>query len=241
MRCVARHYVPAIALAVVILTSPSLQAGEAFFCNGGCVCIYWSLATGEELEIRCRDDGAAGGWATGVGQPSDGSGGSWDGTGRQKSAPSPLPEMVLNPVINARVSAAKTEAQRRLRGERVDKGQWLPNRCTDLFADSPLGLTGAQMFAYMVFRDGTGVKDGKNVDVCATGTVSAWTKCCEHDPVVFICPSKFGELPPDETVIKLIHEAMHVAGQLEDKNGSVGPGDPPNTGQIDDVVRKACP
>jgi hypothetical protein len=134
---------------------------------------------------------------------------------------------------------AKNKARDVVRGERVGKGEWIPNRCTDLFAGNALGLTGAQMLAYMEFRDGTGVKNEKNVDVCATG-MSAWTKCCLHEPVVFLCSAKFVALKPDERARKVLHEALHVAGQPEDTDGSVGPGDPPNTTQIDEIVRQAC-
>lgn len=126
-----------------------------------------------------------------------------------------------------------------MRGERIDKGQWEPTRCTDLFAGNPMGMSGMQMLAYIELRDGTGVKNERNVDVCATGQ-SAWTKCCLHEPVVFLCSSRFKTLDPDTAARKLIHEALHVAGQPEDGDASVGPGDPPNTTQIDEIVRKAC-
>lgn len=131
----------------------------------------------------------------------------------------------------------------KVRGEKVAdmKGVWEPTECTDLFAANPLGKTGAYILGnYIVFRDGTGVKDAADVNVCATGSVSAWTKCCQHDPVVFICPSEFTDLSPSQRSTKLIHEALHVAGQFEDQDGSVGPGDPPNPSQIDAIVNGAC-
>jgi hypothetical protein len=223
-----------------VLVSFTLTATEAFLCQAGeCVCIYWTTTAGEELEIRCHTSGSLMGWAAGPGQPPDGSSGSWLGTGTQKNPPSPLPGNPLAPNVSVALNHAKDNARDVVRGERVGKGQWLPNRCTDLFAGNPLGLTGAQLLAYMVFRDGTGVKNENNVDVCATG-MSAWTKCCQHDPVVFVCSAKFLTLSPDERARKVLHEALHVAGQFEDTNGSVGPGDPPNTTQIDDIVRNAC-
>jgi hypothetical protein len=58
---------------------------------------------------------------------------------------------------------------------------------------------------------------------------------------VFICPLKFNPLSPNLQTTKLIHEALHVAGEPEDTNGTVGPGNPPNAGQIDDLVSNACP
>lgn len=138
---------------------------------------------------------------------------------------------------------AQDVAVAKLRGEKVDgvKGQWLPNRCTDLFAGSPLGYPGGYLVGtYIKYRNGTGVKDDNNKDVCATGTVSAWTKCCVHYPVVFICPSHFMRLTEEGRALKLIHEALHVAGQPEDTNSTTGPGNPPNPGQLDEAVRKAC-
>jgi hypothetical protein len=225
--------------AFLILSAPARASVSIAFCQTDCLCITWVTGASAVIEVRCQD--GSGGWTTSPTLPPDGSGGTWDGSGIQQSPPSSLPGTILNSITSAKVSAAKTKAQARLRGERVDKGQWAPTECTDLFANSPLGLTGAQMFAYMEFRDGTGVKDAKNVDVCASGTVSAWTTCCTHDPVVFICPLKFNPLSAELQTIKLIHEALHVAGEPEDTDGTVGPGDPPNRSQIDDLVTKACP
>lgn len=121
------------------------------------------------------------------------------------------------------------------------KNTWLPTRCTDLFSDNPLGYPGAYILgSYITLRDGTGVRNENNVDVCATGNTSAWTKCCLHEPVVFVCPSQFVALSPSQRITKIIHETLHVAGQFENTNGSVGPGDPPNPAQIDDLVNEAC-
>jgi len=104
---------------------------------------------------------------------------------------SPLPGMPVPIELAAHVNQAITRARDRVRGERVDKGQWPPNRCTDLFEGNPLGKTGAQVLAYMVLRDGTGVRNSQGVDVCGLGSVAAWTACCEHDPVVFLCSARF--------------------------------------------------
>jgi hypothetical protein len=154
--------------------------------------------------------------------------------------------MPLSGATLTNVSQAKNAAVLKTRGEHVtdegtNKGTWLPTACTDLFLNSPLGRTGASLLGnYIVYRDGTGVKDAAGVDVCGSNTVAAWTKCCEHDPVVFICPSRFNSSSASDRVKYLIHEALHVGGQSEDKNGSVGPDDPPNSTNINDIVDAAC-
>jgi len=67
------------------------------------------------------------------------------------------------------VSSARTTAIEKLRGEKVPdmKGVWEPNECTNLFLNSPLGKKGAYLLgSYVVFRDGTAVKDSQGVDQC---------------------------------------------------------------------------
>lgn len=73
------------------------------------------------------------------------------------------------------MTSAKSAAMTKVRGEKVPdmKGVWAPTPCTDLFEGSPLGEPGAYLLgSYVIFRDGTGVKNENNVDVCATGNVS---------------------------------------------------------------------
>ena len=159
-----------------------------------------------------------------------------------ESATNPTRQALAGPASLA-VSDAKSAAIEKLRGEKVTdmKGVWEPNDCTRLFAGSPLGKAGAYLLgSYVVFRDGAGVKDANGTDQCATGSVTAWTKCCQHDPVVFICSDKFGGLSSNARITKLIHETLHVAGQFENTNSSVGPNDPPNPQQIDALVNAAC-
>ena len=230
-----------VVLGVGSIAGYSLSAAEITLCQTSCVCITWLSGTGARNEIRCTDGTA--GWSTGMTVPGDGGGGTWSGPTTPMNPPSPLPGNVLSGEAYTAVAGAKKTAMERVRGQKVPgmKGVWEPTACTDLFAANPLGHPGAYLMgSYLEFRDGTGVKDDTNTDVCATGTVSAWTKCCQHDPVVFICPSKFVGLSPDVRATKIIHETLHVAGQFEDKNGTVGPGDPPNPSQIDDVVNAAC-
>ncbi len=39
---------------------------------------------------------------------------------------------------------------------------------------------------------------------------------------------------------RMIHELLHVAGQMENLTVTVGPGDPPTTAQIQQIVEEAC-
>ncbi|HEX7830041.1 MAG TPA: hypothetical protein VF787_10300 [Thermoanaerobaculia bacterium] len=241
-----------VAICVASLISLPLHA-MAWRCGdlGTCVCISWSVGNSGYIEVRCPADGAEpSGWTTGDPGDADGSRGSFGGSGSKKMAPSPLPGMVLTPETNQKVSGAKTEGVKRLRGEQeFDEGTgkpiWIPTACSDLFANSPMSsgtnpLPGAQLLStYVIFRDGTGVKDKDNRDRCAEGA-AAWTTCCSHDPVIFICPAKFNSASFDDRIKYLIHETLHVAGQMEDLDGTIGPDDPPNSGQINADVDAAC-
>jgi hypothetical protein len=228
-------------IAVLVLLPFVLIAAEISLCHVDCVCIFWANTATQE--VRCpTGSGLPSGWTSGNAPP-DGSTGSWGGSGTSKPAPSPLPGNPLNMETQMFVSSAKDNAIAKLRGEKVTdlKGVWEPNECTNLFLNSPLGKKGAYLLgSYVIFRDGTGKKDTQGVDQCATGTVAAWTTCCQHDPVVFICPNKFKASTTDDRVKYLIHETLHVGGQREDTDGTTGPGDPPNSSQINDAVAKAC-
>jgi len=215
-----------------------------------CVCISWNTNTGAAIEVRCPPpedvNSTKSGWSP-IGDPkdSDGTRGSFGGNGSKPGAPSTLPGMPINAITNTKLSPAKNTALQRLKGEQEtgDNGKpiWTPTACTDLFLNSPLGMPGAQLLGtYVIFRDGTGVLDTGNVDRCGTNTAAAWTTCCNHDPVIFICPLKFNAATPEDRVKYIIHELLHVAGQLEDGNGTTGPGDPPNSGQININVDAAC-
>lgn len=233
--------------AATLFGMPSL-CGE----TGECVCITWISGGSGTVEVRCPANGSnPSGWSS-SGDPADadGSRGSYDGTGTKTTAPSPLPGMPLDPTTSQKVSGAKNAAIQKLKGEQdfdpsSGKPIWLPTACTDLFLNSPFSTAtnptpGAQLLGgYVVFRDGTGYRDAAGIDQCAAGA-AAWTTCCRHDPVVFICPTKFNGASLDVRVKYLIHETLHVAGQREDQNGSVGPGDPPNSSQINADVDAAC-
>jgi hypothetical protein len=239
-----------LTLTVILAALPGVDAlAMASHCGptGECVCITWTVTGGAVVEVRCPAGGTSkSGWSdTGDPKDADGSRGSYGGAGARQSPPSPLPGTILDPITTQAVTNARKTAIEKTRGTKiVDEGTgkqtWEANECTNLFNNSPLGLKGAYLLgSYLVFRDGTGVKDGNNRDVCATG-VPAWTTCCDHDPVVFICPGSYSRLTSERQAFTLIHEALHVAGQKEDTNTTVGPGDPPNTSQIGADVASAC-
>lgn len=244
MQSITRRSFLALTIAVLAALPFALTGAELALCGSQCVCITWISGASAYVEVRCPAEGTSG-WSSGGSTP-DGSNGSWGGTGTSQPAPSPLPGMPLDSQTNFYVNGANGKAVTKTRGEKVTdagtpKGTWVPTACTDLFLHSPLGKTGVELLSgYVVYRDGAGVVDGQGVNRCASGSVAAWTTCCQHDPVVYICPTKFEQMSVNDRANVLIHEAMHVGGQREDTNGSVGPGDPPNTVQINDVVARAC-
>ena len=61
-----------------------------------------------------------------------------------------------------------------------------------------------------------------------------------NDRYVFVCDRALSDFPPQTVSLFLIHESLHVAGQLEDQTTSNGPGNPPTSGQITDIVDEAC-
>ena len=232
----------ALVVVACVLLPRSARAAEIVMCHKVCVCYSWVSGSTGYYEVRCPD-GSLKGWTPSPPLPPDGRTGSWKGSGALQNAPSTLPGQPLYNMASMAVSSAKSEAIDKLRGEKVPdmKGVWEPNDCTRLFADNPMGRSGAYLLgSYVIFRDGTGVKDAAGVNQCATASVSAWTKCCQHERVIFICPSQFVGLSAAGRITKVIHETLHVAGQFENTNGTVGPGDPPNPSQIDALVNEAC-
>lgn len=232
---VAISFLASQALAVNI----SLCDGPA---QGGCVCLYFTGTQGQWMEVRCSDqygqtvlNPAPPTW------PPDGTG-SFRGPGMSRLPPDPLPGMPLTTQQISKLNAARSVAIQKLRKYRepdFPPGVTLATTCSALFDNSPLGRPGVDLLQnYAVFRNGVGVKDSSGATPC-NGSSRAWTTCCQHDPVVFLCTS-FGTTNTTEAAYFLIHEILHVAGQYEDKNSTFGPNDPPNSGQIQTVVREAC-
>lgn len=130
---------------------------------------------------------------------------------------------------------AKSNALTRVRmlGIRDEKRH---TSCSVLFQHSPLGLTGGALLGnYALFRYDNGTVPGS---ICGPHTF-AWVNGSLGSRVIFICPSFFNIAPPDSSYM-LIHELLHVAGQMENLSVTVGPGDPPTTAQIQQIVEEAC-
>lgn len=230
----ARSVVVCILLA---LASPAVA--NVYFCDGNgdgvkeCLCIAWVVPGGESLEMRCPGSG-------GGSPPSGYIPPTWGG-GSTPVTPSPAPGMPLSGMTSMNVTNAHSTGKVLVAGDRdPSSGFWLPNECTALFNGNKMGVSARGIMDYVKYRSGAGVADG-NGKVPCNGGVAAWTTCCTHSPYVFICDNAFNNLPASERPYYLIHEAMHVGGQLEDTSGSVsGPTDPPNSGQITTEVKKAC-
>jgi hypothetical protein len=149
--------------------------------------------------------------------------------------------MPLPPATLLKVNQAHAVAKALVAGDYdPSTGFRIPNECTMLFNGNLLGQSANSVMGSVKYRSGTGVQDQAGNTPC-NASVAAWTTCCNHSPYVFICDSKFNGLPASEQPYYLIHEAMHVAGQLENGTGTVtGPSDPPNSEQITALVKKAC-
>lgn len=211
-----------------------------------CYCITWQSGGDVWIEVRCPVDDTGRvvgtpGWRKGD-QPADGSSGSMGGDGSQKEAPPTLPGMPLSGTDKQLTDQAKSAATVKLRGTRIEdmKGVFEPNQCTELFDNSPLNMRGLDLLDYVIFRNGTGVRDPNDSSRVPCTTFAAWTTCCTHDRVVYVCPSNFNSMSRDARTAVLIHELLHVAGQREDLTNTSGPDDPPTTSQIQTIVKNAC-
>lgn len=187
-----------------------------------------------------------GGWddESTEGEGADGSSGSWRGTGSTQSPSDPHPGTVLGGDLYQSYIRATTNAINILTEQECciqNKPYRVPkdSPCHRLFHGNPMGMGPYNLLAdYVIIRNGEGVKDNSGNIPCNLG-YPAWTKCCSHSPYIFVC-NQFENLPESTAAAILIHEVLHVAGQREDTDTSIGPGDPPNTHQLTEGVRKAC-
>jgi len=116
------------------------------------------------------------------------------------------------------------------------RNEKLHTTCSVLFENSPLGMTGGALLGnYAIFRYDNGTVPGS---ICGPSTF-AWVQGSTGSPVIFLCDGFFQFAPPTSSFF-LIHELLHVAGQMEDTTPSAGPGDPPTTNQIQVIVEEAC-
>ena len=212
----------------------SLHGATVTWCqqNPGCLCIDWDKPGGSHLEIRCPSSSS---WRTGNAVAI----GSFGGSG--KADPTATGPSTLTPTQNFAVTSARNQAVSWL----VDLQGGGRTDCEALFGGSPLLKNSwvnhpvMLLSEYIIFANGEGVRDSTGSKPCS-GAVDAWTLCCGHSRIVFICNS-FTDLGPRDRARRLIHEALHVAGQREENTDfTAGPNDPPHTQQIDQVVRAAC-
>jgi hypothetical protein len=222
---------------LMLLVAPPASAASITLCGdtNQCTCITWISGGSATVEVRCpTGEDPAGTPTTGTMPPT------WGGTGTPMGSTSPAPGNALDVAQGAAVGRATTAAKNLLLGEYdTELHRYTDNECTNLFDGSKLGKSGHGLLtSYIVFRSGDGVRDAAQNIPCA-GNVAAWTRCCSHSPYVFICP-QFANLTSEQQTATLIHEAMHVAGQREDTNTTVGAGDPPSSANITNVVNRAC-
>lgn len=232
-----------ICLAIAwVVPAPAHAEITVTICGPGCICIDWDRGFGSYVEVRCTSGG--GGWTTtppGPGDPPPAGPGSFGGGPDPQSPQSPAPCNPLTAPQQQRLNFAKSYARTKLSRVRVNSPEpaTLPTTCTELFKHSPLGRSGLNLLDdYVVFRNGQNCSAPDGANPCAEGK-AAWTTCCGHRPEVFLCNS-FANLSNSDAGLRLIHELLHVAGQIEDGSSTSGPGDPPTSGQINDIVRDAC-
>lgn len=237
------HPYSAVAVFVALSTIGIDVRGSVNQCGPAnqCLCIYWTTSAGGYLEERCPSDS---GWTTQPVVPPIPGYGTWGGDGTATNPPtapgSPLPAGELS----YEVGSANSAAARKVHGDRVYddlSGKYIyePTPCTDLFYGSKFNEDGWSLLNYYIsYRYGEGVRDSHGSVPCASGA-AAWTECCNYQKYVFICDA-FKNMSASTQQAILIHEAMHVAGQLEDGSSTSGPGDPPNTSEITSTVRAAC-
>jgi hypothetical protein len=223
-------------LLCVLSAAPAWSGATAVLCGDSneCVCITWISGATATTEVRCP---------SGTTNPPPGGavGSTVGGTGIPQAPAAPYPGNPIMGATSQTLSRAKELASEKLQGEfDPELRRYVANECTDLFLESPLNRTGRSLLnGYVVFRSGQGVQDSSGRIPC-DGSTAAWTRCCSHSPYVFICDNQFNQRSTTNGALVIIHELLHVGGQREDQSSTVGPADPPNSGQINDVVAKAC-
>lgn len=175
-------------------------------------------------------------------EPVDGPG-SFGGNGTPAAPPSPLPGDAITAQQLTKLAAAKSAARSKVARRRIpglDPPTLAPTTCTLLFENAPLQMTGVELLdSYVIFRGGQNVVGPLGNEPCSSGGTGAWTTCCDHSPIIYLC-NEFSNLSSSTAGLILIHEMLHVAGQREDSNSTTGPGNPPNTAQISAAVMEAC-
>jgi hypothetical protein len=233
------HTFARVAVVVVLLVvAPPAVAATVQQCGsqGECICIYWVYSTGEYLEKRCPGDAGI------VDDPATTAAAAGEGTWTRGTPtnPSTAPGTPLAGALLTAVDNANASAVRKTHGDRIfDEGSstyyYVPNECSELFDGSEFNDNGSYLLrSYIQYRDGEGVESGGRTP-CSEGA-AAWTTLGNHSKYVFICPSFLNMTSSDRTA-RLIHEALHVAGQREDEDSSTLP---PSDNKITTAVKEAC-
>lgn len=233
-----RSFVRVAVVLVFLIVAPLAMAATVELCGsqGECICIYWIYNTGAYLEKRCPGD--AGIVDDPTKPPPLAGEGTW--TRGTPTNPSTAPGTPLSGALLTAVDSANNSAVRKTRGERIfDEGSgnyyYVSNKCSELFDGSEFNDNGSYLLrSYIEYRDGTGVASGGGTP-CSEGA-AAWTTLGNHSKYVFICSSFLNMTSADRTA-RLIHEALHVAGQREDEDSSTLP---PSDNKITTAVKEAC-
>jgi hypothetical protein len=240
--------VPIGLAASLLAVAPAAAKVKISLCGPDCLCIEYDEDFGTHIEVRCNlsgGGGGEGGWTTiepGPNEPAPDGPGSFGGDGDPGEETTPAPcnpvPVARQPKLNSAISSAKTRLTRVGPPENRQ-----PTTCTTLFRNSPLGMPGLTLLDpnapfHAIFRYGENCTLPNGDQPCNSGVAAAAT-CCTHSPYVYICDA-FDNRTTTEAALLLIHELLHVAGQKEDTTTSAGPGDPPTTNQLNDVVRAAC-
>lgn len=229
--------------------SAARAAISVSLCGPSCICIDYGYPGGSYIEVRCEGGGGGGGGGGWTTIPPDPNGpepdvpGSFGGNGNPGS---PAETPPCNPVVgllSQKLTQARSLASSKLSwvGPPADRH---PTTCSLLFRHSPLGLAGKTLLDdsapfHALFRNGQNCTlPNGGPSPCSSG-VAAVSSCCTHSPYIYLCDS-FSNLNQTEGGLLLIHELLHVAGQMEDTTTTTGPGNPPTTNQLNDLVRAAC-
>lgn len=255
MRRLIRRVLVALALVPVSLAIPTPVAAKVkvTLCGPGCICIDYDKGSSSHIEVRCTGGGGGGGGAGGGGgwttippepnDPAPDGPGSFGGDGDPGAPVDPHPCNPVTGALSQKLTQAKAWANSHLSWIGPPENRQ-PTTCTHLFRNSPLHLSGKSLLDgaapfHAIFRNGQNCTLHNGEPSPCSSSTAAVATCCEHSPYVYLCDS-FAGLSQSDAGIRLLHELLHVAGQKEDSTPTTGPGDPPTTNQLNDLVREAC-
>jgi hypothetical protein len=249
-----RRHLPAIlGLSAIFAVSGPADCLVYYICDPGsgdhCICISWTYADQTySKEWRCPNSNS--GWVNDgppdppIPPPPSPNDGSYGGGGGMQNPSSPHPggSLVGRDPLESRVTAAKSDAQGRLkRWKALDGSTTKETTCSALFFGNKLGLPGRTILGSAIFRYGQNYSvNGVFPCTQIPGTYLFFDLTRgHHNPYVFVCDG-FAQFAGESAGTMVIHEILHMSGQLEDPDGSLGPGDPPNSNQIQQTVEAAC-